>query len=262
VAAAHLDYDTLAELAEGLLSDARAASAEVHLENCAECQNRSAEIADVSRLLADAPVPPMPAELASRIDEALAAEAATSSAPAGPVMSLAAVRRYKRLRILSVAAATVAVLGGGAVVGHSLLTGPVPSESGTAQSKAVQDPSASSRPKAPRSETLQGAAGGYLTVQSGTNYTADRLGAQVSAQVTQGESGRAAMPPTRTVAACVQRVTQGKPPLLVDIASYEGRPATLIVLPTVNSGRLDIWVVGPACSASDTALLKRAQTAR
>jgi hypothetical protein len=258
VTAAHLDYDTLAELAEGLLSDAQAASADAHLAGCAECQDRSAEIADVSRLLADAPAPPMPAGLASRIDDALAAAAAAS----GPVVSLEARRHKRRFRILSVAAAAAFVVGAGALAGQTLLGNSLSSESGTAQSPPLQDRSASARPPAGPG-ALSGAAGGYRIVRSGTDYTAAGLGGQVSAQLDQAEtqaegSGRAASP-GQAVAACVRRVAQGNRPLLVDIARYEGRPATVIVLPA-TSGRLDIWVVGPGCSASDTALIARTQT--
>jgi hypothetical protein len=64
---AHLDHRALADLAEGLLDDDHAASANAHLDDCAECRERSAEVADVSRILADIPVPPMPADLAARI---------------------------------------------------------------------------------------------------------------------------------------------------------------------------------------------------
>jgi hypothetical protein len=255
VTAAHLDYDTLADLAEGLLDDAQAASADAHLTGCAECRDRSAEITDVSRLLADAPLPPMPAGLASRIDEALAAEAATS----GPVVSLEARRHKRRVRILSVAAAAV-VIGAGALAGQSLLGNSISSESGSAQSPPLQDRSASAKPPAGPG-ALSGAAGGYRTERSGTNYTAAGLGGQVSAQLSQAESGGRTLAADRPATECVQRVAQGRRPLLVDIARYEGRPATVIVLPAA-SGRLDIWVVGPACSASDTALIERAQTAR
>jgi anti-sigma factor RsiW len=253
----HLDYDTLAELAEGLLSESRAASADAHLASCAECQDRSAEISDVSRLLAETPTPPMPAELASRIDAALAAEATTS----GPVVSLEAHRRRRRLRVLSVAAATAVVVGGGALVGYSVLTGSVPSESGSAQSPPLQDRTNSAQAKAPRSETLQGARG-YSPVESGTNYTADGLGRQVSAQLTSGDGGKRAAMTTESITNCVRTVAKGKRPLLVDIASYEGRPATVIVLPGTDADRVDVWVVGPTCSASDAAVITHTQTTR
>jgi hypothetical protein len=258
VTAAHLDYDTLADLSEGLLSDAQAASADAHLAGCAMCQNRSAEIADVSRLLAAAPLPPMPADLASRIDEALATAATTS----GPVVNLEGRRHKRRIRTLSIAAAAAVVVGAGALAGQTLLRDSLPAESGSAQSPPLQDRTSTPRaPGAPGTGTLQDA-GGYRTVRSGTNYTAAELGEQASAQLGQAESGSRSSTADRSLTGCVRRVTQGKVPLLVDIAMFEGRPATVIVLPAADAARLDVWVVGPECSASGTALIERTQTAR
>src|SRR5205085_9575222 len=74
----HLDLDTLADLAEGLLDEDQAASAGEHLESCPQCRDLSAELADVSRILAEAPMPPLPAELAERLDAAIAAEVAAN----------------------------------------------------------------------------------------------------------------------------------------------------------------------------------------
>jgi hypothetical protein len=268
VTAAHLDYDTLADLAEGLLPEVRVASAGAHLADCAECRDRSAEIANVTRLLADAPLPPMPDALASRIDEALAAEAAATG---HDVMSLDSRRGRRRIRVLSAAAAAVVVVGGGALVGNALLNGPVSSESGTAQSQPIQDRSgsAAANQPGPGANSLKGSrgdagtAGGYLTLRSGTDYTAARLGEQVSVQLTKGGDRRSAeeLAPTR-LTNCVRTVTQGKIPLLVDVATYEGRAATVIVLPGADSARLDVWIVGPACSASDPAVIKHTQATR
>jgi anti-sigma factor RsiW len=265
VTAAHLDYDTLSELAEGLLSDARAASADEHLATCPECQDRSAEIADVPRLLAETPVPPMPAELASRIDQALAAEAESSVS----VVSLEARRNRRRARFLSAAAAAVIVVGGGAVIGHALLTGSVSSDNQTAQSQPVQDRTGSPGARAPATKpsALQapgeaGGSSGYQAVQSGTDYTAARFGDQLSAELAKGESRAKAELAPRPLSGCVGRVAQGKVPLLVDMAKYEGQPATVIVLPGARADRLDVWVVGPNCSATDTAMIKHVQTSR
>jgi hypothetical protein len=268
VSAAHLDYDTLADLAEGLLDESLAASADAHLVSCAVCRDRSAEIADVSRLLADAPVPPMPAELAARIDQALAAEAAAGPAPAS-VADLENRRRHKRLRVMSMAAAAVVVVGGGAFVARTLVGGSVSSDSQTAASKPVQD-----RTARPNGQSGQGGAASKLqgpaeaafpAARSGTDYTAAKLGDQVSAQLTKNRAARAPSA-TREFAApqqlsgCVGRVAQGKSPMLVDVARYEGRPATLIVVPAATADRLDVWVVGPACSATETALVTHTQT--
>lgn len=267
MAAAHLDYDTLADLAEGLLPDSRAASADAHLAGCTECRDRSAELTNVTRLLAEAPMPPMPAELASRIDEAIAAEATTS----GSVVSLDSRRGRRRIRILSAAAAAVVVVGGGAVVGHSLMTGSVTTESGSAQSQPVQDrtgsPAAKRQQQAPNALKgsaggAAGAGGGYLALRSGTDYTASGLGRQLSGQLSQGDSRTTEELATEQLSGCVRRVTQGRMPLLVDVARYEGRPATVIVLPGTDSGRFDVWIVRPACSASDPAVIRHTQAVR
>ena len=266
MAAAHLDYDTLADLAEGLLPDSRAASADAHLAGCAECRGRSAEIANVTRLLTDAPMPPMPAVLASRIDEALAAEAAATG---HDVVSLESRRGRRRMRVLSAAAAAVVVVGGGALVGHALVNGSVSSENGTAQSQPIQDRSGSAAAKRqPGPNTLKGsrgdaaAAGGYLTLRSGTDYAPARLGEQVSVQLTKGDSRAAEELAPAQLTDCVRTVTQGNTPLLVDVARYQGRSAIVIVLPGAESTRLDVWVVGPGCSASDPAVIKHTQATR
>lgn len=265
----HLDYDTLADLAEGLLPHTRAASADAHLADCAVCRDRSAEIANVSRLLADAPLPPMPAALASRIDEALAAEAAATG---HDVVSLESRRGRRRMRILAAAAAAAVVVGGGAFIGNTLLNGSVSSESGVAQSQPIQDRSGSPAAKPPGADasgnTLKGTGGGqaapsgYLTLRSGTDYTSARLGEQISGQLTRGESRRAAEVSPTQLTKCVRNVTQGKLPLLVDLAKYEGRAATVIVLPGADAARLDVWIVGPACSASDPAVIEHTQATR
>jgi hypothetical protein len=266
VSAAHLDYDTLADLAEGLLDESRAASADAHLVSCAVCRDRSAEIADVSLLLADAPVPPMSAELAARIDEALAAEAAAGPGPVS-VADLENRRRHKRLRVLSMAAAAVVVVGGGAFVARSLVGGSVSSDSQTAASKPVQDRTArpGEQSGGGASKLQAPAEAAFPAARSGTDYTAAKLGDQVSAQLTKSRTAKAPsttqdFAATQQLSGCVRRVTQGRTPMLVDVARYEGRPATLIVVPAVAADRLDVWVVGPACSATDTALVTHTQT--
>ncbi|MBW8487062.1 hypothetical protein [Actinomadura parmotrematis] len=229
---AHLDYDTLADLAEGLLADDRAASVNAHLDACADCRDRSADLADVSRLLAEAPVPAMPAELASRIDQAIAAESLNSAA----VASLEQRRGRRHWRILSAAAATVAVLGGGAVVAQSALQN---GGDGAAHVPASD---------AGRAAPLNAAA--FTVEHSGTDYRAGDVARQVGALLgtlrtaelrTQG--GQAAA----TLLGCVEAVTRGRTPELVDQARYQGAPATVIAAPGA-SGVRDIWVVGADCT--------------
>ncbi len=88
---------------------------------------------------------------------------------------------------------------------------------------------------------------------SGTDYTADRLAAQVD-QVMAGRAVSAVAAPTGPlatpagVAACLAAL--GAPqstPLLVDVARYQGAPAAIVVVPASGGGR-EIWVVSTTCS--------------
>lgn len=110
--AAHLDYDVLADLAEGLLDEELSISAEAHLADCADCRIRATELADLSRVLADAPAPPMPAHLVDRLDAAIAAEVASHQG---------AQHGHARFRFLAAAAAALVVIGGGGVAVRGVL---------------------------------------------------------------------------------------------------------------------------------------------
>src|SRR5262249_53209560 len=119
--------------------------------------------------------------------------------------------------------------------------------------------------KPPGGLEAPGAVGGSARaapiVSSGTNYQPGRLKAQVSAVLTQhgvsasaptgsrgspAESAASAAPGP----ACVRQVTGGQHPLLVDLAKYQGRPATVIVIPGANSGTLRALVVAGTCTAT------------
>ena len=72
----HPDSDVLAEYREGLISGRRGARITAHLAACDQCTALSDQLAEVSILLASAPVPAMPDSVARRLDTVLAAEAA------------------------------------------------------------------------------------------------------------------------------------------------------------------------------------------
>jgi hypothetical protein len=76
----HYDLDTLAELAEGLLDVSTARQVREHLAICDPCGERLADLAAVREVLAATPTPAMPLGVALRIDQALAAEAASGRA--------------------------------------------------------------------------------------------------------------------------------------------------------------------------------------
>lgn len=251
----HLDYDTLADLAEGMLDNEHAASAHEHLELCPACRALSADLSDVSRILAEAPLPPLPRELAERIDAAISAE----TMGAASVASLAGHRNRRRLRLLSVAAASVVVLGGGAVVGGSLLNDSS-LDSGTPtlhSDRPAPDRSARGAPERPSSL----APGRARYIESGTDYRDATLDRQLRSILSGSPGAAPRLGSESTVrgmslAKCVEAVTQGHPPAVVDRARHEGRQATIVAVPA-GTDAWDVWIVGPNCSADDLDLIKK-----
>ncbi|TDD28960.1 hypothetical protein E1287_31885 [Actinomadura sp. KC06] len=252
---AHLDYDVLADLAEGLLEDDEAASVSAHLDTCADCRDLSADLADVSRILAEAPAPSMPAELAERIDTAIAAESLNTAA----VVSLEERRGRRHWRILSAAAAAVVVLGGGAAIGtvaldntngdHGQASAP-PQDNARSGATGSQKESQALAPNA-------APAPAFAVARSGTDYRSGTLAAQVGQVVAGNHKLSAADAPDTRLRGCVLGLVGERKPVLVDQAEYEGNPATVIAVAGDTPGKLNVWVVGPDCSAQNQNVLKK-----
>lgn len=246
--AAHLDYEALADFAEGILDEGKATSTEEHLAHCDDCRRRAAEVAEVSRVLARAPTPPMPAHLVDRLDAALAAEAA-SHVPAH--------RHHRRFQFIAAAAAAVVLVGGGAAAVRMAM------EDGDSTGAANSQP-----PMADRTHSVSAPGAGvvpFTPVRSGTSYTAEHLGSQVAGAMAHPTSVKPRALDAAgdgALGACVARVSGGKVPLLVDSAAYEGRAATVIALPGADAAHADVWVVGAQCSASDPDVITHRQVAR
>lgn len=187
----HRDVDELADLSEGLLGPAHAAEVNSHVVDCADCASTIAEVRRVPALLADLPVPPLPAGVAARIDAALAAQVreragqpagsvppadATGSGPPEPatvsmppqeatVSDLSSVRERKgaapaRWRRFALAAASVAVVvGGTALVAPQLDGTQTTVDSATeGQAGALSAPDAGADDSGAESSTGEGAA--------------------------------------------------------------------------------------------------------
>ncbi|WP_381796284.1 anti-sigma factor family protein [Streptomyces niveus] len=72
----HPDVSEISDLTEGLLSPARSAEVREHLDGCALCADVHESLEEIRGLLGSLPGPPrMPADVAARVDAALAAEA-------------------------------------------------------------------------------------------------------------------------------------------------------------------------------------------
>jgi hypothetical protein len=254
----HLDYDTLADLAEGLLDDERAASAGEHLTQCPECREREAELADVSRILAEAPVPAMPTGLAARIDAALAAERSQSTASPDFQVAVSSPRRLRRLQLLSAAAAAVVVVGGGATVAKIMSDSSVTAADGKASVPDASSPRQSAGPRplfggrAPNSAGGLSGGTGYRVISTGATYRDSTLAAQIHKALTdQGV-------PSASVPACVPALSGGRIPEVVDVgAHYKGSAATVLVFQNATTHGYDVVIAGPGCATGHGDVLTR-----
>lgn len=272
MSAAHLDYETLAELAEGLLDHAEAAAATEHLSGCEVCQEREAELANVSRVLAEAPAPSVPPELISRIDEALAAAAAEQPVDGRPTGEHP---RWRRIHVFLAAAAAVGVIVvGGISLVSPLLEGPTaPSSAEGARAPRAIDAERTTTQQTPGSGAQAGPQqAGYPPLRhSGTDYRKAELAGQLAEAQSlsapkgaQGgqEQGKVAVGPLpERLVACIDGVGKGRVPLLIDLARYEGSPATVIVF-AGEGDTLDVWITGPGCGHDDTDLIEHVEVGR
>lgn len=254
----HIDIEVLADYAEGLLDSAESARVSRHLAECAACTEQYAALGDVSAYLSALPPPAMPADVATRIEAAIAEESrarSAQSAPAGAgpddVATVVPLRSRSRRWIapLTAAAAAVVVVGGG----FAIVKQTTSSDSG-----APTDTNAQSAP----SQELRKPAVPDM-VDSGTHYTDAALGSQVNSVVKDSQSGTGAMRPKSgretpppslpaSISGCVERISGkvGSSPMLVDHGTYDGREVKVLVFKKSGSpARYDVWIVGSGCSA-------------
>ena len=170
----HVDAESLALCAEGLLSRRRSERIRSHVASCPGCAAAQARLTEVPALLARVPPPPLPPGIAARLDAALSAEMARRAAPdhgavpgqAAPAQPAGTAPRHRtgrprgpRLRMpvaarLLAAAGVLAVAGG---VGYAVSQSSS-SPSTSAGSAAV--PSAAAGPASPLGGEWRRARGG------------------------------------------------------------------------------------------------------
>ncbi len=277
----HPAVDTLADLGAGLLDERTSDGLRTHVDGCARCAEVEDRLAVVRAQLAALPPVPMPPTVAARIDTALrraapskaAASGATRGRPAASGTVLPLPDRHRRPGRFTMpagaVAAGVALLLAGAVGFGALRSGETNhTSSATAGRKAAGAP---------------GAIAPAHPVASGRNYSATTLVTGVRALVTTSAAadsrGRAAdgssspgltslpadaalgrLRQPAALQACVTELA-GQPgvrPLAVDYARFQGAPAVIIVLPDRDPAKVQAWVVGPNCAASQADLKRYA----
>jgi hypothetical protein len=301
----HPDPDVLAEYREGLLGRRHSARIQAHLAGCPHCASVEAGLADVSALLASAPAPDMPADLVTRLDSTLAAEAAARSQAAGadpagagngaakPVPDGATAQpdqpgssrrnghgwwpgrrpagvggpARRRPAVLGAAAAAVIVLAG---AGYGLASlsqqpgGVSASSAGSGNSSAGGSAGSGGAQNVPAASPATPGIGPHI-IHSGIDYQPGTLARQAKAALTshfgmnsglaRGAASSASQQAAAPQQGCVMRITAGRGARLVDMARYQGRPATIIVQAPSAGHPGQVWVAGPACSAQHSDIL-------
>jgi hypothetical protein len=103
----HPDVVDLAEYAEGLLDDSRRAAVDQHVRGCLDCTRTLADLSALPDALAEAPVPPMPREVAHRLDRAITEEASARGSHWSGAAMVTSRRPWRRWLAPVVAAAAV-----------------------------------------------------------------------------------------------------------------------------------------------------------
>ncbi len=242
----------------------------------------------VSALLAGLPAVVMPADVAARLDAALAEavltgltnpEADVPAAAAATVVPITSARsRWRDPRILKVAAAVVLVLGGGGVA-VKVISGGSTGETSTAASAGgaaraaeklslnsahaytsdtlatdIRSLVAGSLPKAAVTTAPQGSAAGETPKPVGTSpglSSSPGSGATVTKQLLDLTAS------VDTLAPCIAALEveiAAVTPYAIDAGTYDGRPALIVVLPNKEDPKVyDVFVVGAKCGQGNDA---------
>ena len=182
-------------------------------------------------------------------------------------------RRVTALRAASVTAAVLVIAGGGYGVSRLLQGGGgggISYGASAPESRQAGSGVHAAKRNAGIAQPGIGAEPGPLAViYSGTDYVRGQLANQaetvLASQAARAATGAAGEFPANrgstpaTLPGCVLRVTGGTRASLVDLASYQGRPATVIMLETGGNPPGQVWVVAPGCSARGSHLIAHAQ---
>ncbi|MFC4034149.1 anti-sigma factor family protein [Streptomyces polygonati] len=266
----HPEVSEISDLTEGLLPPERADEVREHIADCSLCTDVLDSLLEIRGLLGTLPGPQrMPADIAGRIDAALAAEALLDATLPGQrvprgTSSMASVpretspltrleprdRRWRGRLLVAASVAAVALLtgalyeavhsGGGSINQDSASSA---SSAKKADGRAVDDPVADQVRQllaAPAPGTAapfgKGSDSPMLSGPSGTG---------------SGGQGAAALP------SCVLRGTQrSQPPVAAERYLFRGTDSYLVLLPHPgDTSRVDAYVVDASCTASSPGTL-------
>ncbi|MFJ6758368.1 anti-sigma factor family protein [Streptomyces sp. NPDC091273] len=282
----HPDVSEISDLTEGLLSPSRTAEVRRHLDDCALCADVRASLEAIRGLLGTLPGPArMPADIAGRIDAALAAEAlldatqprdqaapvtrprtpdrdvSRETSPAGhPTGPTGPGRRRARRRIAvlsGLAGAAACALGLFLFGDFASTPGSDTAARGEASDSAAQPPAAASAGSAYTAQGLQDSVRQLITPAPGAKTTPGEQNNTYGMENTAPAPGVApgdkrAAPPVPT---CVQDATGRADSLLaVGRGTYQDTEVYLLVLShPADSSRVDAYLVDTSCENTGSA---------
>lgn len=251
----HADLDALAD---ALAAESDGQPLPEHLQTCSQCGAAlaalRAALGAVATDLAALPAVPAVPEALERSVAPTAPVGATTVLPAATVTSLEERRKAPRWLFAAggIAAAAVLVVGGGLLLNSN-------STDSTSNARTATSPN-----QFPVSATgtdyrtpaaVQSALPRLLSTKA---EALDSAGAATTPASKAAVDPLASLHTTKGLAACLASLTDVNDPgvpLALDYASYQGKPALVVVLPAVKPSKLDVWVVGAACGQYDSNLL-------
>jgi hypothetical protein len=292
----HPSANQLASLAVDELRPRKAAKVEAHVAQCEQCTRTCLQLGAIRAILASVSYPPMPENLSARIGSAISREAqqrlAASPATETGRRDLPA-RRMRavvgggwHLPGLSVAATRLAGAVGAlvlAVPGSYLMAESVGTGVTRSPSSPLAGAAAPAQHMSPGPDVTYAQPGPLHTVravESPVNFVPAHLRAEAISAVHAAEdldafpalrsastatslSGGVSeasfdSPGARRLAGCVGLLAPGQTVLLIDIARFQGKPASVIVTAATVVSEAEARVVGPSCSATSKDVLTQA----
>ncbi|MCX4824352.1 hypothetical protein OG883_31755 [Streptomyces sp. NBC_01142] len=267
----HPDVSEISDLTEDLLPPSRTADVRRHLDDCPLCADVRASLEEIRGLLGTLPGPHrMPADIAGRIDAALAAEAlldatapeevahvsretgpapqqpgtAPADRPAGRARAATGPGRSRPSR-----RRRTAVLGaafGAVAIGVSVL---LLQSVQTTEDAAKKDAGVSSAAGDQRDFSAPGLQGRVQALLAPSPEKANpkvEKGPSVDRHVSPFSPKST---PDTAVPSCIQKGTgRAEPPLAFERGKYEGTHAYLVVLPhSTDSSKVEAYVIDAAC---------------
>jgi hypothetical protein len=291
----HFSAEMLSVFIVGEVRRRKAAKISAHLPTCAQCSGVVRDLESVPTLLASTPAPPIPDSLSVRIELALRLESTTrvasepgSEAARGQIPARQTPRRRWQLPRLSsplggslaAAAAAVVIAGGGYALATHVSAPSSSSSSSSAVRGASNIPAAAAPAAVPRvAQRMRfgpavvyrqaGQRDSIYSVETGTDYQPGTLSAQARTAVSAVSADNASYA-ERALAnggqpaagvnlprleACVANIASGRNVLLVDVAEFQHKPATIIVVGSAPGAPGVAYAVGAMCSATSKDIL-------